>query len=400
LIVEPHGSGHRVALYVRHVIRKLLLEKCSVSLLTTSSAVAHPSFKLLEEFRDSLKIYLHPELPAVVKKSSLRLFAQQVKSWLVLHRATKDIIDNHRVDVIYLPTSDWVVKAIEIFGSPFKSTPFVMLYMSPKHHRKEMGLGPPGRNDWLYKKMFDRLLRISSLKKIFVIDDAFVEFCGLMHGGLSEKIQYIPDFGEINGEATKQQCRGLLGVPPSSRLLLVYGSLTKRKGIIQLLKAAAEPQWPSTLQVLLAGKVDKEIESVIKAPFVQKMSSDGRILFRLFFHDDAEEYCVFTAADFVWLGYENFYGSSGVLYQAVKAGKLVVATREGLIGRYVKKSMLGVTVDASDVGSILSGLNEISIKDNGEIEKKRDDLIKFSRTHSPEAHASEVFTNLDKARSR
>ena len=187
LIVEPKGSGHHIALYVRYVVRKLIEEKCTLSLFTTRSAVEHPSFKLLEDYQDKIDLHYLPELKLKGGDASWKLFAQQTKSWLVLRREFAAINAHNHFDVVYVPTADWIAKAMEVFGSPFGSSPFVVLNMSPKHHRKAMGLGPASRQDWLYKKKFHRLLCIPTLRCVLVIDEFFQEFCRVEYGKSAEK---------------------------------------------------------------------------------------------------------------------------------------------------------------------------------------------------------------------
>ena len=72
-----------------------------------------------------------------------------------------------KFDLIYIPTIDCLIKAVEILGSPFEDLPICCLYMSPTHHRKEMQLGPSGRNDYLY----DISIKLSRIiKNIFHIN--------------------------------------------------------------------------------------------------------------------------------------------------------------------------------------------------------------------------------------
>lgn len=398
LIVEPNGSGHHMALYVRHVVQKLMDEKCAISLLTTRSAVAHPSFKSLEASQEKINTYFLSELPLRDGNSSWKLFSQQTKCWLILRREFEKIHSQSHFNVVYVPTIDWMVKAIEVFGSPFGSTPFVALYMSPKHHRKSMGLGPASRQDWLYKKMFQRFLRIPTLRSVLVIDEFFNNYCKEEYGSLAKKVEYVPDFGKIRGVGTKEECRVKIGISNKSKLLLVYGSLTKRKGIIQLIEAVAHPDSPKDLKVVLAGKTNEDIDSFITSAVMQKMIEEKRILLRLYFHDDLDEFCIFKAADYVWLGYtEEFYGSSGVLYQALHAGLSTVAMEQGLIGKIVRKYKLGITVNPSREDSILQGLNQIV---QGQFVRTVDELSvlkKFVNMHLPEVHAAAVFNALLKS---
>jgi len=382
-----------MALYVRHVIRKLKDEMCEVSLLTTRSAVAHPSFHLLKTELKNVELHFLPELPLISDCSSLSLFLQQMKFWLIVRSMFAQIIAKKKFDIVYIPTVDWVAKAMEMLGSPFGTVPFVVLYMAPTHHRKPMGLGPAGRQDWLYDRLFRRLLRNRTLRKVLVIDEVFFEFSQLNYGRLAEKVQYVPDFGEIRGQGSREECRVSLGIPNEAQVLLVYGSLTQRKGIVQLLDALSNPSVPNELVMLLAGKASKDMQALLESPAVQRLRENGRLILRLSFHDDRDEYRVFKASNFVWLGYvSGFYGSSGVLHQAVSVDLPVVAMEQGLIGRIVRMHQLGVTVDPNSTESVLNGLKEaLQLKQHGwTAESER----KFAASHNSLRHTEVVYAAL------
>jgi glycosyltransferase involved in cell wall biosynthesis len=61
---------------------------------------------------------------------------------------------------------------------------------------------------------------------------------------------------------------------------------------------------------------------------------------------------LFSACDAVWLGYKGHYGMSGVLVQAYRFGKPVIATEDGLIGWFSRRC---------ELGPILSDLSSASI---------------------------------------
>lgn len=396
MLVEPSGSGHHMALYVRHVIRKLKDEMCEVSLMTTRSVVGHPSFLLLKNELKNVELHFLPELPLISDCSSLSLLLQQMKSWLIVRHEFAQIVAKKKFDIVYVPTVDWVAKAIEMLGSPFGNVPFVVLYMAPTHHRKKMGLGPAGRQDWLYDRLFQRLLCIPTLRKVLVIDEIFFEFCKLNYNGLSKKVQYVPDFGELRGQGSREQCRVSLGIQNEAQVLLVYGSLTQRKGIVQLLEALSNPAAPHELVVLLAGRASEDMQALLESPAVKRLRENGRLILRIGFHDDADEYQVFKASNFVWLGYvSGFYGSSGVLYQAVSVGLPVVAMEQGLIGRIVRKHQLGVTVDPNSTESVLNGLMEVlQLKRHGcSAEAER----KYTASHNSLRHTEMVHAALSES---
>ena len=177
MIVEPIGCGHHMALYVRHVARKLLESGNTLSLLTTHSAVAHPSYQLVKaEVGDNIELHFLPELPNINSSSKVARLISQIKAWFILRRDFARIIKGIQLDIVYVPTLDWLAKATEFFGSPFGNIPFVALYMSPKHHRKVMHLGLGSRQERFYHKLFQRLLKIETLRSVLVIDEFYFEY--------------------------------------------------------------------------------------------------------------------------------------------------------------------------------------------------------------------------------
>lgn len=383
-----------MALYVRHVARKLVASGITVSLLTTHSAVAHPSYDLVQtEAGENLELYFLPELPKTNSSWSVALLFTQIKAWFILRKEFQKVVKKVQPDVVYVPTLDWIAKATELFGSPFGDTPFVALYMSPKHHRKAMGLGPASRQDWLYHKLFQRLLKIETLQSVLVIDEFFFEYCRNHYGALSQNVEFVPDFGEVQGIGSKKDCRAALGIGLDKKVILVYGSLTKRKGIVQLLDAFSEFDVPEDLILLLAGKVDEEIESIMKTKRITQLVEDGRIIQRFYFHTEVEEYKVFMVSDYAWLGYvSGFYGSSGVLYQSISIGLPVIASHNGLIGRVVEKYSLGILIDPGDKESIVAALCQAFVRDDARRMHSNTELI--LQQHTADIHAESVLVAL------
>lgn len=395
MLVEPSGGGHHMALYVRHVARKLVESGITISLLTTRSAVAHPSYELVDsEIGNSVKLHFLPEFPKNNKFSNITLIITQLKIWLILrYEFAKIAKETHPFDVVYVPTLDWIAKAIELVGSPFGKTPFVVLYMSPKHHRKKMGLGPESRHDWLYEFCFQRLLRIKTLRSVLVIDEYFFEYCKKRYGSLSKKVKFVPDFGELHGSVTKSGARAVLGIGSGKKVILVYGSLTKRKGIVQLVDAFLASPVSDDLVLLLAGKPDEQIEAMMKTRRMSQLVESGRIVVLSRFQTEKEEQLVFVASDYAWLGYvSGFYGSSGVLYQAGSIGLPVIAMKDGLIGKLVERYSLGILIDPHNKNSIVEALLQAAICDSRIIINPETQI--FLKLHTPESHASSVLTIL------
>lgn len=175
---------------------------------------------------------------------------------------------------------------------------------------------------------------------------------------LYAKVVLIPDVGEVSGQETQRQVRCHIGIPLNAFVLLVYGSLSQRKGIKELLQAVDSPDAPPGLMILLAGDPDPFVKKLLATHDVQKLRDKGVLKERLFFHSPEDEYRVFRAADAVWLGYVGgSYGSSGVLYQAGSIGTPLIATSRGLIGWLTEQHGLGLTIEPTDYSAVIESLN-------------------------------------------
>jgi hypothetical protein len=393
LLIEPTAEGHHFALYLRQTLRKLIDEGCDISLLTTGAAIRHASFGLLaDELRD-VTVYQLPKLPAAASPRPLSLLVAQFRCWFILRRAFSSIATQQMFDVVYIPTGDWITKALELLGSPFGTVPFSLLFVSPKHHRLSAGIGPAGHADRLYDRLFRRLLRSPTLRSLLVIDEVFLEFAHRKYGPLADKVKYAPDFGELHGQGDRTQCRASLSIREGSVVVLVYGGLTLRKGIVELVEAMSDPAAPKDVVVLFAGSPTPEASAFLDSAPVARLKDSGRALFRLHFHDDQEEYRVLNAADHIWLGYSaGFYGSSGVLHKAISAKTPVIAMNAGLVGRLTERYRLGVTVDVHSKGSIIDGLKRAVAASNAY--ELTPEAQSFATAHTGSRHGEAVFTAL------
>ena len=387
MIVEPASSGHHMALYVRYAIRALVSEGWEISILTSKNAASSAAFEIAKkEFSCEPKIYLMPDL---VNKGSANPFSKllsQLLDWWALRTAFRRANKAWRPDIVYVPTIDWVAKASELVGSPFGRVPFVALYLSPKHHFRLAGLGGSGRQERLYKQLFGRFLRIKSLKQLLVVDELFYDVAGSLHATESKKVKFIPDFAEVRGEWDRKRARQAYGLAPSDKVVLVYGGLTERKGICQLLSAVTDESVDRNVAVLLAGKPSCRIASLLESPEYEGLIARKRIIARLEFHDSSEEQKAFVASDAVWLGYvDGFLGSSGVLYQSIHCGKPVIAMRGGVIGRTVTKNQIGFCVNPDSTAEVAAALNDFPTLERIASER-RNVFVALAARHSAEAH--------------
>lgn len=346
LVVEPQASGHHLALYTRHVIRAAVKRGWDVSLMTTEVALAHPAMDLLQSEVDRrLRVHLMQEVPV---SGELRIWAQikrQMDYYYSMQEAYRRVRKEMGADIIYVINLDLIDKVVGLLGSPFDETPFAGMLMSIKFHRHDMGVGPQRRSDLLYRWLFKRLTSIARLRFVAVVDEAFDTYVRRASDIDRQKIRFVPDVGHLSGAETHLDARNHLGIAAEDFTILVYGSLTARKGVSELLRAVQVLRDPR-IRVLVAGVQDPKIRRLFDETLINAMVQDGSIIIIDRFLTDAEEYRVFRCADAVWLGYvEGFTGSSGVLYQAGSVGVPVIASKHGLLGWLTERHRVGLTIE-------------------------------------------------------
>jgi glycosyltransferase involved in cell wall biosynthesis len=348
LIVEPDAEGHHIALYTRLLIKEAVSRGWSVTILTTESSRKHEAFKTISaDLGEEPKTIIMPDV-RYETTGAFVLFASHLRLWKALSKAASANGRFSDFDLIYCINLDYFEKALSLFGSPFGKKPFAGMLMNPKFHRFALGLGPRSRGDVVYRFLFQRLLNIRRLKRLLVIDEQFKVYCETKRLAGAEKICAIPDVGEISRTGSACEARRELAIPDSAFVILLYGSLSRRKGVEELLRAVERLKGHEVV-ALVAGNPDQETARLLSSPWCRALEESGQLVVRPDFHDDEAEAMVFAAADLAWLGYVGgAYGSSGVLYQAGSAGLPVLSMAEGLLGWTVRKYGVGIPLDSTD----------------------------------------------------
>ena len=362
-IVEPEASGHHMILHLRCISQEAMRRGWQMHLVTTERATKHPAYQVVRtECGDALQtsVMPHVEFP-VANPSLLNLLRFQRQQFRALADAYPSIIMPQRPDVIYVVNLEHFDKMLSVLGTPFGRTPFSGMLLSPRFHHRHMGIfGPETRRDLLAEQLFHRLLRLPTLYALTVINEPLVEYAQQRKFRGYEKIHYIPDLASLVGKIDRNTARKSLGIRDDQSVILVYGALSPRKGIRELLKAIADSSCPETVAVLLAGAQDDAIQEFLNTPDNRRLHAVGRLLVMQGFLNDEQEYLAFRASDVVWLGYRGFYGMSGVLVQAGMMELPIIACREGIIGWMALQNGLGEIVDVSDHLQVIRAISRLA----------------------------------------
>jgi glycosyltransferase involved in cell wall biosynthesis len=395
ILVEPNLSSGHHPMYARVLSEEALARGWNVRLLTTvgnrnatgkNTLPVDPSFTLCDT------------LPPAPNLSPGRMNALRIQ-WHYFSEIKRNVAamtDREAADFVYVSNLDYFVRMLAAFGSPF-SIPFAGFLAQVHFHLRECGVEAPSRRyAWVDAWVFRRLLKVRLLRAVLTTDDTLPAFASQKQLPNWTKLKWIPELTTIRRKVGRDAARRTLGVPDRSFLVLCYGALSKRKGVLELLNALADPICPRQATVLLAGRQESDIELIMGAEPASRLRNEGRLVEMNRYLTDDEEATVFSAADCVWLGYVNYYGISGVTIQAAISGLPVIACREGIVGYWVRKYDIGITVDVRNPALVAAAIRQLS--EQPELRTRfRSNGLRLQDQHGPGAFARAVCDAIQAA---
>lgn len=349
LIIEPFVQGHHGA-YLHWIVRAFLRRGHSVQLATFEPSVTHPSLQdLLSTCGDRFTIITGPVRNfGTFNGNFIRMAIEMMVFRQLLGEFYAVASRRRRIDFVLLPYLDYCTYALAIAGSPFGSTPWGGIIMRAAFHYAAMGVkAPTGRVEQIKKWLFGRLLRDPSLRALLTIDQTLFEYGEIWTQEVRSRLIYLPDLAVTKQSMSRAAARERLRIGQDAWVILVYGSLTKRKGIEILMQASECSDFPSRCHLLLAGKQDSDATAILQSAQAMRLRQSDRLHEITHYLGEEEESAAFAAADAVWLGYLGHYQMSGVLVQAGVMGLPSISCEEGLIGWLTSRHQSGVVVPIS-----------------------------------------------------
>jgi glycosyltransferase involved in cell wall biosynthesis len=240
-----------------------------------------------------------------------------------------------------------------------------------------MGVAAPEPSlRWAREWMFRRFLKRSRLRRCLTIDEPLYEYLR-QDTGASRKVAYLPDaVSEVAG-ADSEHARARLGLPPGDVVVLVFGSLSRRKGLPHIV--------PSTdrVHVLVAGRLDADMVEWLALPVARTLRDAGRLHVLDGWCDARREADAFAASDVMWMGYDGHAQSSGVLIQAGRAGLPVIACDEGIIGWFTRRHSTGLVVNVRDHDTVATAIAQL-VRDPGLRRRLGENGRRATRGHTTE----------------
>ena len=189
LLIETEAAGHHISLYLNSIVDELILMNYKVSLLTFNNVRNHPSLNYIK--KKNVEIIYMSDLKNIKTNNFISIIKSQFKLYFTIKRKIKNL---KKFDLIYLNTFTVFDKAISLFGSPFGNTRFIGLFPTIKFYiNKDKGFFSLIKN-FINYYLFLRLLKIRTLKKVFVPDPNFLKYSN-KNINIKNKIKNSIDFG-------------------------------------------------------------------------------------------------------------------------------------------------------------------------------------------------------------
>jgi hypothetical protein len=359
LIAEMQSAGHRARL-VRWVMEAEAMRTLEVVLCGPKSLLEHEEVVALRGRFVAQEVVIDDAIARILAGSSfVDLLRKQLMFRSLYARAVQRAKLGGPVDLVILPGVDEALDAWAVLGPGFQGTPWIGISMRPAFHLGSMSevVAPRRRDDWVRTRLYRRLLRNRSLHKLLTIDPVMMDFApSAFSSGERNRLAYLPDPSPVYDLPARAASRMELGIPEEARLVLLYGSLTARKGVSQLIHAASAPACPGSVHILLAGRQDEDVKQLLQQRAAQALIASGRLHVLQQYLDDRLERTALSATDFMWLGYSKFYGMSGVLVLAARHGLPCIFSREGIVGYLGRKFVLGPEIDPDNIETVVRAL--------------------------------------------
>jgi colanic acid biosynthesis glycosyl transferase WcaI len=270
----------------------------------------------------------------------------------------------------------------------------------PSVHYHEIGEYKPSLTeklrDWRKAVLYRGMLRNRAVDTVLTLDPFFADFA-IEHYPGGQKVGVVPDpaFPAATVPANDDQTPGAF--PQDRHVLLLFGALTERKGVLHLLQALRllPPSVESKIAVIIAGRVAPDIST----GFAENVAAVRREKPALWLKvedrwlSSTEIATLVQRCDIVLAPYQRFVGSSGVLLWAAHAGKPLLTQDYGLLGRLVRDHGLGVAVDTgnpTDLAAAIAGM----ITQNPQTLVDTRAAAAFVSQRTPEMFASHIYTSL------
>lgn len=249
---------------------------------------------------------------------------------------------------------------------------------------------------WREKLLLSRVLQHPQLQTLLCLDPFFVKYIDQFNNSI--KVAELPDPVSLTTVSKAQviSLKERLDIDPERQVFLLFGALTGRKGIYQLLEAVAmlPPELSEKFCLVLAGQANSQEQDKINLHIAAiNQTTRVQIITHYEFISEAEVQTYFQLADVVLAPYQRHVGMSGILLLAAAAQKPVLSSDYGLMGEVVRRYNLGLTVDSTIPTELAKGLAQFLLESPADL-GDRIKMKSFAEQNSTEQFAKTIFERL------
>ncbi|BDA72005.1 putative N-acetylglucosaminyltransferase [Calothrix sp. PCC 7716] len=325
-------------------------------------------------------------------KSKVIRNLRNFKEWTIYTKYAKYLQASHSL-LMYFDT--YKLPIILGVKSP---CPFSGIYFRPTLHYNEFTDYQPSWKDRAQELrerfLLSRILRNSQLQTLFSLDPFAVKHLSKFNSHV--KAVYLPDPVEMLkvSETQPSSIKENLGVEAGRQIFLLFGVITARKGIYQLLESLlllpSEVCQKLCLLIVGESEIKDELEKLIVNICQVKPI---QIIRRYDFIPGSEVQSYFQLTDFVLAPYQRHVGMSGILLLGAAAQKPILSSNYALMGEMVRRHQLGLTVDTTKPEEIASGLTRLLLESPQSLCNHMQ-MSLFAQENSIERFASVIFNHL------
>jgi glycosyltransferase involved in cell wall biosynthesis len=241
---------------------------------------------------------------------------------------------------------------------------FSAIYFRPTFHYRYFFHYKPSFmeiiRDWRKKLLLSAVLQNPFLTHLFCLDPFAVEYIKKAFQ-TKTKIIYLPDPVKIysNNDSQVKHLRQELGIQTGRMVFLLFGAISKRKGIYELFNGVAllAAEMCRKIAIVIAGPIKPTEEPVIRKQASSLCQSlPVEIIFVNKFIVDRDIQTYFHLSDAIIALYQSHMGMSAILVRAAAAQKPVIASDYGVMGEIAKRNRLGLTLNSKDPKQIARGI--------------------------------------------
>lgn len=341
LLIELETKGHHITSYLRSIINYLLKKNYKIYLITTKPK----NIKILK-FTGRIKIFYVKKNKSIKKINYFNLFYLQLKNYFKIKSKFQEISKKNYFDIIYLNNLDHIDKILSILGSPFGKFYFYGLFLNPKIlYNSNFNLVNFLKIS-IYKFLFYKILKIKTLKKIFILNPLCYK---KIPKNKLKKIELLNEIGTYSYKKkitqNRTECRKLLNLDKTCFVILIYGSIRKDKELIYLIDVIKKFYISHKIKIIIAGLQDEYTKKLLNENINNNTIIKKFLIINKYINDKLEQ-ILFKSSNLVWTGYsKDFTGSSGVFFLSSMNKVPVITSDHGLIYWNNKKYKIGKSTD-------------------------------------------------------